>query len=45
MSIELDLCKAAWNGNMQEADRLSDRLLAGGEGLDGKLVPHSVPFE
>ena len=30
------LCKAAMNGNMQEADRLSDRLLASKKGLDCK---------
>ena len=36
MGIEQELCQAAESGDMQEADRLSDQLLASGEGLDWK---------
>jgi len=31
-----DLCNAARNGNMQEADCLSDQLVASGEGVNLK---------
>ena len=36
MNIEGDLIDAACGGSMQEADRLSDRLLASKKGLDWK---------
>ena len=38
MGIEEDLIYAASNGEMQEADRLSDQLLASKKGLDCKDI-------